>query len=144
MNKNAMLPTVGMALLACIALMLTVIGGLYGYNTFAGGAQPAYAQATGSSGTDRGPSWTVTPVTVGGNTQYVVIVAEEDNTYEAGKKSKVMTVYDLKSTGTAKAEMYLVATRLLEYDGKFPYINDTQTNKKGYEPIEMKKALEKK
>ncbi|MBX3458374.1 MAG: hypothetical protein KF696_00250 [Planctomycetes bacterium] len=144
MDKRTMLPTVGIALLACIALMLAVVGGLYAYNTFAASAQAAHAQSTPSSGTDKGPDWTVTPITTGGNSQHIVIVYEQDNPWETGKKSKIMTVYDLRATGTAKVEMYLVATRILEYDGKFPYINDEQTNKKGYEPAELKKSLEKK
>lgn len=140
-EKKAILPVVGIALLSCIALMLTVIGGLYAYNTFAGSAQPAYAQ---SSGTDVGPKWTVTPVTVGGNQQYIVVVCEDENMFERGAPGRHMSVYEIRQKGNARGELYLVAARVIEYDSKLGYINDEATNTKGFHPMELKKALDKK
>ncbi len=139
MEKKTILPAVGIALAACIALMLTVIGGLYAYNTFASGAQPAYAQ---SSGTDTGPKWTVTPVTVGGNQQYIVVVCEDENMFDSGP-ARQMSVYEVRQKGNARGEVYLVATRVLEYDSKLGYLNDEQTTGKGYTPLGIKEALEK-
>ncbi len=137
-EKKAILPVVGIALLSCIALMLTVIGGLYAYNTFASGAQPVYAQ------TDVGPKWTVTPVTVGGNQQYIVVVCEDENMFERGEPGRHMSVYEIRQKGNARGELYLVAARVIEYDSKLGYINDEATNTKGFTPMELKKALDKK
>ncbi|MCC6466519.1 MAG: hypothetical protein IT463_14355, partial [Planctomycetes bacterium] len=117
-------------------LMLTVIGGLYAYNTFADSAQPVHAQ------TDRAANWTVTPVVVGGNQEHIVIVTETDNPYEDGKTTKQMAVYELRSNGSGKAQLYFVAARTLAYDFKFPDINDTSTNNDKYSPAKLKKAAE--
>jgi uncharacterized protein YxeA len=138
MEKKTILPAVGIALAACIALMLTVIGGLYAYNTFASDAQPAYAQST-----EVGPKWTVTSVTVGGNKELIVVITEDENAYDKSTKSRQMSVYEVTSNGTARAELYFVAARLLEYDSKFPFINDQATNKKGFEPINLREQLQK-
>jgi hypothetical protein len=140
MDKKAILPTVAIAGLACVALMLTVIGGLYAYNTFASGAQSAYAQ---SSGTDTGPKWTVTPVTVGGNQQFIVVIVEDDNMYMPGTESRHMSVYEIRQQGNAKGEVYLVATRTLEWDSKIGFHNKEQSDGKGFEPDSLMKTFEK-
>jgi hypothetical protein len=104
--------TMGVALLSCIALMLTVIGGLYGYNTFAGGATPVHAQ------TDRGPNWTVTPVSVDGTKQFIVVVTEDSNPFIDVQRTRQMAVYELSSQRRGTAELFFVAARVLEYDSK--------------------------
>jgi hypothetical protein len=139
MDKKTMLPAVAIALLSCIALMLTVIGGLYAFNTFADDASPVAAQ---SAGTDKGPDWTVTPVTVGGDTQYVVVVQKSENPYEAGKEDLQMAVYELRQSGTAKCDLYFIAARTMAYDFSWPNISGESTNKKSYEPASLKKAAE--
>lgn len=139
MDKKAILPAVTIALLSCIALMLTVIGGLYAFNTFASDAAPVAAQ---SSGTDEGPDWTVTPVTVGGDTQHIVVIQKSENPYEAGKLGLQMAVYELRASGTAKADLYFIAARTLGYDFAWPNISGESTNKKAYEPAALKKAAE--
>lgn len=140
MEKKTIVPAISIALLSCIALMLTVIGGLYTYNTFVADAEPVAAQ---SSGQDAGPDWTVTPVTIGGDTQYTVIVQRVENPYESGKETLQMAVYELRQRGTATCELYFIGARTLAYDFKFPYISDEKTNKKGYHPAELKLTAEK-
>lgn len=137
-EQRKVLPIVGVAIGACIALMLTVIGGLYAYNTFAAKAEPVQAQ------TDVGANWTVTPVTVGGNQEFVVVVTQDKNPYEEGKTGRQMSVYEIRSNGTANAELYFVAARLLEYDSKLPIVSGEKTNSKKWDPLEIKKIVDKK
>lgn len=137
-EQRKVLPIVGIAVASCIALMLCVIGGLYAYNTFASKAEPVQAQ------TDVGPSWTVTPVTVGGNQEFVVVITQDKNPYEEGKVGRQMSVYEIRSNGTANAELYFVAARLLEYDSKLPIVSGEKTNGKKWDPLEIKKIVDKK
>lgn len=139
MEKKTLVPALTIALLSCIALMLTVIGGLYTYNTFVDNAEPVAAQ---SSGMDAGPDWTVTPVTVGGDTQYTVICQRVENPYEQGAETLQMAVYEMRQQGTASCELYFIGARTLAYDFKFPYITDEKTNKKAYHPVELKATAE--
>jgi hypothetical protein len=139
MDNKGLIPVLAIALLACVALMLTVIGGLYTYNTFVASPQAAYAQ---SAGTDRGPYWTVTPVTVGGNQQYVVVIKEDDNAYEAGVKSLHMAVYEFNPSGQGRTELYFVAARVLEWDTKVPDHSGANT-RSGWKPDDVRKALRK-
>lgn len=138
MENKLVLPAVGISLLACIALMLAVIGGLYAYNTFAGDAPAAYAQ---SSGTDVGPRWTVTPVTVGGNQELLVVVTEDDNMLDPGNKGRQMSVYELRTSGIGKAELYFVGARLLEYDSKLFEHSDVDA-RRNFGVQDVKKAVE--
>lgn len=137
MDKKSVMPMVAVALLGCIALMLSVMGGLYAYNTFLAAAPAVHAQA----GSDKGPNWTVTPVTVGGNTQLVMVITETENPFEAGKSTKQMAVYEVRGNN-AKAELFFVASRTMEYDFKFPDISGVSTNNKGYSPLALKKTAE--
>jgi hypothetical protein len=91
---------------------------------------------------DAGPDWTVTPVTVGGDTQYTVICQRVKNPYEDGKETLQMAVYELRQKGTASCELYFIGARTLAYDFKWPYISDEKTNKKSYHPAELKAAAE--
>lgn len=134
MEKKSVMPVVAVALLGCIALMLSVVGGLYAYNTFLGNAERVSAQS------DKGPNWSVTPVTVGGNQQLLVVVTETENPYEQGKTTKQMAVYEVKGNN-ARAELYFVQARTLEYDFKVPYVKPNETTSK-WEPLEVKKAVE--
>jgi hypothetical protein len=137
MDKKVVLPVVGIALLACVALMLTVIGGLYAYNTFIG-TSPAVA-----ANTDFTPKWTVTPVTVGGDTQFIVVVTEDENTLgDPGQKMRQMSVYEFRPSGTARSDLHFVSARVLEYDSKVPHLSGEQTNRKGFTPPELKRAWE--
>lgn len=140
MEKKTILPAVTIALLSCIALMLTVIGGLFAYNTFAGDAEPVAAQ---SSGTDKGPSWSATALTVGGDTEFMVIIKEVANPYETGKTATQMNVYEIRPSSTAKAELYFVAARLLEYDFQLPDHSGQDAKGKGWKPLGVKEAIEK-
>lgn len=140
MEKKAILPAVTIALLSCIALMLAVIGGLYTYNTFAGEAQPVAAQ---SSGTDKGPTWSASALTVGGDTEVMVVIREVENPYDTGKTATQMAVYEVRLTGTAKAELFFVASRLLEYDFQLPDHSDTSAKGKNWSPLAIKEAVEK-
>jgi hypothetical protein len=138
MDRKAILPAVTIALLSCICLMLTVIGGLYAYNTFAGTAQPVAAQ----SGTDKGPDWSATSVTVGGDTEYMVVIKEVENPYDAGKMASVMAVYEIKPSSSGKAEMYFVSSRLIEYDLMVPDHSGEDSKGKNWTPLGVKKAIE--
>jgi len=140
MDKKTIFPAVTIALLSCVALMLTVIGGLYAYNTFAGEAQPVAAQ---SSGTDKGPEWSASSLTVGGDTEFMVVIKIVDNPYEEGKDATQMNVYEIRQSGTAKAELYFVASRLLEYDFQLPDHSDTPAKGKNWTPLAIKDALNK-
>ncbi|MBZ0137974.1 MAG: hypothetical protein K8I27_16580 [Planctomycetes bacterium] len=140
MDKKTILPAVTIALLSCVALMLTVIGGLYAYNTFAGEAQAVEAQ---SSGTDKGPKWSATALTVGGDTEFMVIIKEVENPYEEGKLATQMAVYEVRPSSTAKAELYFVAARLLEYDFQIPDHSGEDAKGKNWKPLNIKEALEK-
>lgn len=139
MEKKAILPAVMIALLSCIALMLTVVGGLYAYNTFADNATPVSAQ---SAGTDKGPDWSVTPVTVGGDTQYLVVIKKAPNPYQDGEADLQMAVYELHQSGTARCDLYFIAARTLKYDFMWPKISGKPTNTKAYDPAELKKQAE--
>lgn len=139
MENKLMLPAVGISLMACIALMLAVIGGLYAYNTFAGSAPAAYAQ---SSGTDVGPKWTVTPVTVGGNQQLLVVVTEDENMLDPGNQGRQMSVYEVRTSGIGKAELFFVGARLLEYDSKIFDHSDVDA-RRNWAPQDVKNALSK-
>jgi hypothetical protein len=138
-NKTA--STVGIALLACIALMLTVIGGLYGYNTFAGNAQPVYAQV--SSPTDRGANWTVSTVSPDGNKQFIVVITQGE-VAGAGIQgaTRQMSIYELSSRGNARAQLWFVAARVLEYDAKLAEFHDQDASRR-WGPQEVKAALPK-
>ena len=65
--------TIIIGFLGCIALMLSVVGGLYAYNTFIADSTPVEAQ------TDSGKNWSVTNVRVGGDTDLIVVISEEEN-----------------------------------------------------------------
>lgn len=137
MEKKSVVPMLAIALLGCIALMLSVMGGLYAYNTFVATAPAVHAQA----GSDKGPNWTVTPVTVGGNTQLVMVITEVENPFESGKTTKQMAVYEVKGNN-GKADLYFVAARTMEYDFKFPDIQGVSTNNDKYSPVKLKKVAE--
>ena len=138
MDRKAIVPEVTIALLSCVCLMLAVIGGLYAYNTFAGDAQPVAAQ----SGTDKGPDWSATSVRVGGDTDYMVVVKEVTNPYEDGQKASVLAVYEIRPNSTGKAELYFVASRLIEYDLKVPDHSGEDSKGKNWTPLGVKKAVE--
>jgi hypothetical protein len=138
MDRKAIVPAVTIALLACVCLMLTVIGGLYAYNTFAGNAQPVAAQ----SGTDKGPSWSATSIRVGGDTDFLAVVKEVPNPYEEGKVANVLAVYEVRPNSQGKCEMYFVASRLIEYDLMVPHHSGEDSKGKSWEPINVKKAVE--
>ncbi|MBE7492151.1 MAG: hypothetical protein HS108_10400 [Planctomycetes bacterium] len=137
MEKKNLLPMVAIALLGCIAVMLSVIGGLYAYNTFLATAPAVHAQA----GSDKGPDWTVTPVTVGGNQQLVMVITETENPYETAKKTKQMAVYELRGNN-GKCDLYFVGARTMEYDFKFPDLSGQQMNNDKFSPLKLKKAAE--
>jgi hypothetical protein len=139
MDRKTLVPAVTIALLSCICLMLTVIGGLYAYNTFAGTAEPVAAQ----SGTDKGPSWSVTSIRVGGEKDLLCVIKEAENPYEAGKLANVLAVYDIRSNNEGKAQMYFVASRLLDYDMMVPHHADEDSKGKSWEPLGVKDAVEK-
>lgn len=138
MDRKTIIPAVTIALLSCICLMLTVIGGLYAYNTFAGNAEPVAAQ----SATDKGPNWSVNSIRVGGEKDLLVVMKEVANPYEDGKTSNVIAVYDIRSNNEGKAQMYFVASRLIEYDMKVPHHSDEDSKGKSWEPLGVKKAVE--
>lgn len=143
MDKK-LLGYVSVALLACCALMLTVIGGLYAYNTFAGSAGPVYAQ----SGTDVGPDWTVTSVTIDSNNEYIVVVNKSKNPIDDPSlpNSLQMACYQLRARGSdGKAELFLVAARTISYDLRLEWANDKQLggNADKVAPREIKKILDK-
>lgn len=123
--------------LGCIALMLSVVGGLYAYNTFIAEPVPVQAQ------TDSARDWTVTPVRIGGDTDYICVIAEAENPFEKGQTTKQMAVYEVRQGGEGRGKLWLVGTRTLEYDFKFPYINDKSTKGSKYTPTAMKKESEK-
>lgn len=139
MDRKAIVPAVTIALLACVCLMLTVIGGLYAYNTFAGNAQPVAAQ---SSGTDKGPDWSATSLTVGGDTEFLCVIKEMPNPYKDGERANMIAVYEVRPNSTGKAEMYFVASRLIEYDLQVPHHSGADSKGKGFEPINLKKTVE--
>lgn len=139
MEKKAILPAVTIALLSCVALMLAVIGGLYAYNTFVADAQPVAAQST-----DKGPEWSASALTVGGDTQVMVVITKVKNPYdESAGEATQMSVYEIRLSGTAKAELYFVASRLLEYDFQLPDHSDTSAKGKNWTPLGIKEALDK-
>jgi hypothetical protein len=140
MEKKAIVPAVTIALLSCVALMLAVIGGLYAYNTFAGDAQPVAAQ---SAGTDKGPDWSATALTVGGDTEFLVVIKEVPNPYEEAKMGTQMVVYELRQKGNGRAELFFVAARLIEYDLQVPDHSDQAATGKDWKPLGVKEALEK-
>lgn len=137
MEKKVILPAVTLALLGCIALMLSIVGGLYAYNTFLAEAPAVHAQA----GSDKGPNWTVTPVTVSGSTQLVMVVTEVENPYEAGKQTKQMAVYELRGNN-GKCDLFFVGSRTMEYDFKFPDESGKQMTGEKWSPKSLKKAAE--
>jgi hypothetical protein len=138
MDRKVILPAVTIALLSCVCLMLTVIGGLYAYNTFAGNAEPVAAQ----SGTDKGPNWSATSITVGGDTEFLCIVKEVPNPYEDGKMGNVMAIYEVRPNSQGKAEMFFVCSRLIEYDLMVPHHSGEDSKGKSWEPLGVKKAVE--
>ncbi len=143
MDKKAVLPVVSVALLACCALMLSVIGGIYAYNTFAGSAQPVYAAS------DKGPEWTVTPIRIEANNDYIVVMMKmknpiDDPTYA---ESLQMACYQLRSRGSdGKAELFFVAARTVTYDLRIEWANDKELafDGKKVRPSEIKKLVDKK
>jgi hypothetical protein len=136
MDKNTA-STMGVALLGCIALMLTVIGGLYGYNTFAGSAAPVHAQS------DTGPNWTVTAVTPDGTKQFIVVVTEDDNPFIDVARTRQMSVYEINTSSQGRAQLWFVAARVLEYDSKLAEFGDTDARRR-WGPGNVRDALPKK
>ncbi|MCF6227353.1 MAG: hypothetical protein L3J82_01640 [Planctomycetes bacterium] len=128
--------TIIIGFLGCIALMLSVVGGLYAYNTFIADSTPVQAQ------TDSGKNWSVTNVRVGGDTDLIVVISEEPNPLDENNTTKQMAVYEVKQQGESRARLYLVGARTLEYDFKFPDISDQSTKGNKYTPIALKKAAE--
>lgn len=126
MDRKSLLPLAGIAVGACLMLMLTVVIGLFAYNTLVGNAQLVNAQT--NPGTDKGPSWTITPVNWGdANRQYLVVIAESDRDYVVlGKRNatprprvKNMAVYRLNPQSDHVAIEY-VGARTIEYDMMLP------------------------
>jgi len=140
MERKSLVAVAGISVLACFVVMLAVIGGLYAYNTFVAEDAPVVHAA---GGTDTGKTWSVTPVVIQGNQEYLVVMSEADNPYEKGETARMMAVYELRSSGQAKGDLYLVATRLIEYDFGIPDLTGKSTSK-GYSPLDVKKATEKK
>jgi hypothetical protein len=133
--------TLGIALLGCVAMMLTVIGGLYGYNTFAGNAQPVHAQS-GSS--DYGPSWTVTAISPDGTKQYIVVVTEDTNPFIGVEgTTRQMSVYELNSRSNGRAQLWFVAARVLEFDSKLAEFGDQDATRR-WGPQDVEKSLPRK
>ncbi len=142
MDKK-LLGYVSVALLACCALMLTVIGGLYAYNTFAASSSPVYA-----AGTDKGPDWTVTSLLIDSNNEYIVVVTRTKNPIEdpSNPESLQMACYQLRARGSdGKAELFLVAVRTITYDLRLEWANDKQLGNSAEKvaPREIKKILDK-
>lgn len=144
MDKK-LLGYVSVALLACCALMLTVIGGLYAYNTFAGSSSPVYA----AGGTSEGPDWTVNSLLIDQNNEYIVVVTRTKNPIEdpSNPESLQLACYQLRNRGSeGKAELFLVAVRTITYDLRLEWANDKQlgNNPDKVAPREIKKILDKK
>ena len=142
MDKKV-LPIVAVALLACCALMLSVIGGIYAYNTFAGSAQPVYAAS------DKGPEWTVTPVRIDQNNDYIVVMSKMKNPMDDANNPETlqMACYQLRARGAdGKAELFFVAARTVTYDLKLEWANHQQLggNADKLRPFEIRKIVEKK
>ncbi|MHC4841391.1 MAG: hypothetical protein ACYTDT_10650 [Planctomycetota bacterium] len=137
MESTNIRSTLIIGFLGCIALMLSVMGGLYAYNTFIAESGTVEAQ------TDTGKDWSVTNVRVGGDTDYIVVVAETENPLEEGAATKQMAIYEVKQAGEAKAKLYFVGARTLEYDFKLDDVSDQSTKGKGWSPQELKKFIEK-
>lgn len=142
MDKK-LLGYVSVALLACCALMLTVIGGLYAYNTFAGNAGAVYAAPA-----DKGPDWTVTSILIDQNNEYIVVVTRTKNPIDdsANPESLQMACYQLRARGSeGKAELFLVAVRTITYDLRLEWANDKDlgNDPKKIAPREIKKILDK-
>lgn len=139
----------GLAAGACLMLMLAIVIGLAAYNTFINNAQVVSAQATGS-GTDKGPSWTVTPVIAGdANRQYIVVVAESEQDYvgKIQKKAnpkmlvpdrtrvKNMAIYRLKPENSEMG-IEFVGARTIEYDLMVPSLTKVDNHDK-WKPYEV-------
>jgi len=131
--------TMGAAGSVGIALMLAMIGVLYGYNTFMGSAVPVQAQ---SSPTDRGPNWTVTTVSADGQKQYIVVITQTD-VPQIGIEgpTRQMSIYELSTRGNAKAQVWFVAARVLEYDAQVPEVGDFSADR-NWGPAKVKEWLE--
>lgn len=142
MDKRV-LPIVAVSLLACCALMLSVIGGVYAYNTFAGSAQTVHAAS------DQGPEWTVTPVRIDQNNDYIVVMAKMKNPLDDATNPETlqMACYQLRAKGgDGKAELFFVAARTVTYDLKLEWVNHQQlgNSPEKLRPFEIKKIVEKK
>lgn len=133
---------VSVALLACCALMLTVIGGIYAYNTFAGSAAPVYAA------TDKGTDWSVNSLLIDQNNEYIVVVTRTKNPIDdpSNPETLQMACYQLRARGSeGKAELFLVAARTITYDLRLEWVNDKELggDPKKVSPREIKKILDK-
>ncbi|MCC6574183.1 MAG: hypothetical protein IT462_10370 [Planctomycetes bacterium] len=133
----------GLAAGACLLVMLAIVIGLVAYNTFVNNAQVVSAQAI-NSGTDKGPSWTVTPITAGDvNKQYIVVVAESDRDFvgmsqkKSNPKTKVadrnrvknMAIYRLKPENSEMG-IEFVGARTIEYDLMVPSLTKVDNHDK--------------
>ena len=137
MDKKSVMPMFAVALLGCIAMMLSVIGGLYAYNTFLAEAPVVHAQ-----GTDRAGKWTVTPISTQSGNQLMAVICETTNPLEQSKNTMQLAVYDIQGNN-GRCDLFFVGARTLEYDFKLYDESGKNMNTKGYGPYELKKAVEK-
>jgi hypothetical protein len=137
MDKKSVLPVMAIALLACVALMLSVIGGLYAYNTFLADAPAVHAQSS-----DKGPSWTVTAVPNQSGTTMMAVVAEVKNPLDENLGlTKQLAVYEIQGNN-GKCDLYFVGARTLEWDFQlWDQSGETMTGKK-WGPIGIRNSLE--
>lgn len=138
MDKKSVMPVFAVAILGCIALMLSVIGGLYTYNTFLADAPAVHAQST-----DRASSWTVTSIDGGSGSQLLVVITEAKNPLDEALTSKQMAVYEMKGNN-GKCDLYFVGARTLEWDFKFWDEQGKDMSGKGWGPESLQKAFKKK
>lgn len=149
MDRKSFIPVAAVAAGACLLVMLTVLIGIFAYQSLVGNAQTVNAQAN-NSGTDKGPSWTVTPVTWGdANREYLVVVAESDRDFVGMAKRpsaprprvKNMAIYRLNPSNN-KVEIEFVGARTLEYDLMMPITADVR-NHEQWRAYEVEKEIDK-
>ena len=116
-------------------LFLLGVVALQGWSLLTRTAEPAFA----AGGTDRGPSWTATPIAIGGGEERLAVIQESENKFEKGEMAKVMAIYRVNSMDLLE----LTATRLIEYDLLHPNYGGKKA-KSSPTPQEMKKAVEEK
>ncbi|MDC1141539.1 hypothetical protein OAU50_00470 [Planctomycetota bacterium] len=97
-----------------LVLAVVVASTAYAWNTFSDGAETVHAFDPGSATAGGVEPFTVNDFKVGD--RVFLAVSTYDHHIQDGSMRQFLTIYEVNSKGVGKSELYLVASRCIDFD----------------------------